>query len=169
MGSLPSPPIQSPFSDAAANPFSEQPQTRSEGLNPYATPAELHQPNWQTPLTIDQARARLLGPAIGMFLCALAGLGFMALAALGALTDNPAEDVIANGFFVGYFIFGMVSRVVQLAGAVAMWRVQNYSLAMTGAVCALVPCEMFCCLPSLPFGIWGLIVLNNAAVKAAFR
>jgi hypothetical protein len=39
---------------------------------------------------------------------------------------------------------------------------------MTGAISALIPCEVYCWIPSLPFGIWALIVLNNAEVKAAF-
>jgi len=114
-----------------------------------------------------------------MILFALAGLGFMALVAVVFAVDpnrifkevgpDPAERVGAYGFLIAYFTLGLLSRCVQLAGAIAMLRVRGYSLAMAGAISAMIPCEIYCCLPCLPFGIWGLVMLLSWDVKRAFR
>ena len=40
---------------------------------------------------------------------------------------------------------------------------------MTAAIVAVIPCVAPCCLLSLPFGIWALVVLGDSSVKAAFR
>jgi hypothetical protein len=81
---------------------------------------------------------------------------------------DPAERAGAIGFLVAYFGVGFLTRALQILGAIAMLRQRGYGLAMAGAICGLIPCEYFCCLPSLPFAIWALIVLNSAEVKAAF-
>jgi hypothetical protein len=114
-----------------------------------------------------------------MIVFALTGLGFMALLGGVLATEpnvvfkdigpDPAERAGAYGFFVAYFTVGLLTRVMQLLGAISMLRVRGYSLAMVGAISALFPCEIYCCLPSLPLGIWALIVLSSADVKRAFR
>jgi hypothetical protein len=133
---------------------------------------------WAAQMPKEQVRARLVGPAIGMIVFAVVGLAFMALLGVVIAADpdqvfkdvgkDPAERAGAMGFFVAYFTVGFVSRVVQLLGAIAMLRMRGYSLAMAGAICAIIPCEIYCCLPCLPLGIWALIVLNNAQAKSAF-
>jgi len=50
-----------------------------------------------------------------------------------------------------------------------MMRLESYALAITGCILALIPCVSPCCLIGLPFGIWGLVVLNDQTVKPAFR
>jgi hypothetical protein len=151
-------------------------------LNPYAAPQSVFAPDLFHPISgpqlIERARFRLLGPAIGMILFALCGLAFMAM--IGAVVavdpnrlfkevgNDPAERAGAYGFFIAYFSVGLISRLVQIAGAIAMLRVRGYGLAMAGAISALVPCEVYCCIPSLPFGIWGVVMLLNTDVKRAF-
>jgi hypothetical protein len=161
-----------------ANPFADQPLLQST-MNPYAPPAGPAMQAWPAQMTKEQARARLLGPAIGLIVFAIAGLGFMALLGIVMVADpdevfkdvgqDPAEKAGAVGFFAAYFTVGLVTRIVQLLGAIAMLRARGYALAMAGAICAIIPCEIYCCLPCLPLGIWALAVLNNAQVKAAFQ
>ncbi|HOM18958.1 MAG TPA: hypothetical protein PLQ00_16625 [Thermoguttaceae bacterium] len=50
-----------------------------------------------------------------------------------------------------------------------MKHLQNYPLAMTAALLAVIPCTSPCCVLSMPFGLWALVVLTDPAVKAAFR
>jgi len=155
----------------------------SPSTNPFASPANIFAADPFQPVssvvTAERVRSRLLAPAIGMIVFALTGLLFMAMGAVVMISDpsqmlrnvgdNPAERAGAMGFFVAYFSVGLITRLVQLLGAIAMLRVRGYSLAMAGAIATVIPCEVYCCLPCLPFGVWALIVLNSAEVKAAFR
>lgn len=113
-----------------------------------------------------------------MIVFALTGLAVMALVAIMATIDpellfrevgrDPAERAGAFGFWIAYFGVGFLTRALQILGAVAMLRQRGYGLALAGAIAGLIPCEYICCLPSLPFAIWALIVLNSGEVKAAF-
>jgi hypothetical protein len=174
-------PLSSP-APAFDQPASANPPAGA-AMNPYAPPANVfaQDPFQQlpAPMAAERARSRLLAPAIGMIVFAVAGLGFMALVAVGFaldpngvfknVGDDPAQRVGAYGFFVAYFTVGLLTRVLQLLGAIAMLRGRGYRLALAGAISTVIPCEVYCCLPCLPFGIWALIVLNNRDVKAAFR
>jgi hypothetical protein len=54
-----------------------------------------------------------------------------------------------------------------LFGALKMLRMENRSLAIAACIVALLPCSC-CCFFGIPFGIWGLIVLNKPEVKSQF-
>jgi hypothetical protein len=54
-----------------------------------------------------------------------------------------------------------------LFGAIKMLKLQNHTLAFIACIVAMLPCSC-CCLFGLPFGIWGLIVLNKPEVKSQF-
>jgi len=55
-----------------------------------------------------------------------------------------------------------------LFGAIKMSRLQNHTLAIIACIVAMLPCGC-CCVLGLPFGIWGLIVLNKPEVKSHFQ
>jgi hypothetical protein len=76
-------------------------------------------------------------------------------------TRGPAAFVVQSGF--------AVVAVVILVGAIQMIRVRTWGLALTSAILAMVHVGSCCCLFGIPFGIWALIVLCDAEVKAAFR
>jgi hypothetical protein len=63
----------------------------------------------------------------------------------------------------------LVVGVVVILGAVKMMRCQSYGLAFTSAILAMIPQISPCCCLGLPFGIWAVVVLSRAEVKAAFR
>lgn len=63
----------------------------------------------------------------------------------------------------------LLSAVVCLFGAIQMLRLRFYGLAMAAAVLMLIPCHGCCCCLNLVAGIWALIVLSKAEVKAAFQ
>jgi hypothetical protein len=65
-------------------------------------------------------------------------------------------------------LFGLVWGGLVFAGGHRLEHLENYPLAMTGSIVALLPCNV-CCLLGLPFGIWALIVLNDPDVRNAFR
>jgi hypothetical protein len=165
-----------------SNPFGDKPSPYGPApVNPYAPPnpaANYFQPMKPAFGSRDAIRPWLLGPAIGSVIFAVCGLGFMAMVVLGLSIDpkiledapqDPAEQIGFYGFFVVYFAGGLITRLIQLIGAIALFRVRGYSLAMAAMICALLPCDVYCCIFCLPIGIWGLIVLNKPEVKAAFQ
>lgn len=73
--------------------------------------------------------------------------------------DNPANMVQLAG--------GLVLNLLAVVGGIKMRSLSGYGLAMTGAVCGIIPVSGCCCL-TMPVGIWAVVVLANADVKRAF-
>ena len=73
-----------------------------------------------------------------------------------------------GGIGIAVGILGILFDLVILFGAIKMRQLQNYGLAMTAAILAMLPCGL-CCIIGLPFGIWALVILLDANVKAAFQ
>lgn len=71
---------------------------------------------------------------------------------------------------------GIFGNLLQLAtngliifGALKMKNLESRGLAMAASIVALIPCFSSCYCLGIPVGIWSLVVLNSADVKAAFR
>jgi predicted Zn finger-like uncharacterized protein len=128
------------------------------------------------------AASAVAGPAISLMalgglaiaLCVLGlllnllGVGLMAAApkqgAAGPQSTNVAVNAITG---VGSAIFGLVYWSLVTLGAVKMKNLSSYGFAMTSCILAMLPCSL-CCILGLPFGIWGIVVLNKPEVKEAF-
>jgi hypothetical protein len=78
--------------------------------------------------------------------------------------DKTAE-MIQNA--VGIVLGGVIDLVI-LIGGFRMKGLRSYGLAMTAAILAIIPCNS-CCLIGLPAGIWAVVALSNADVKAGFQ
>ena len=66
-------------------------------------------------------------------------------------------------------LFFMAMNGLVLLGAIKMLRLQSRALAMTACIVAMIPFTVSCCcVLGLPFGIWGLVVLNKPEVKSHF-
>ena len=61
----------------------------------------------------------------------------------------------------------LVVYPVVIAGAAGMLRLRWYSLSLTAALFALLPCSLMWVV-SAPIGVWATVVLLQADVKAAF-
>lgn len=93
------------------------------------------------------------------------------LAAAGAGNNAEAGGAIVQlvAGVVGNFI-GLALQGVILFGALKMRNLENYGMAMAAAIIACIPCcGSPCYILGIPFGIWALVVLNDAQVKASFR
>lgn len=66
-------------------------------------------------------------------------------------------------------VIGIAFNIVTLIGGIKMKSARSYGLSMASAILIMLPCAGCCCLIGLPFGIWALVVMNQAEVKAAFR
>ncbi len=65
-------------------------------------------------------------------------------------------------------VVGVLCSLLSVLGGVSMLKQKLYGVCILGAVAGMLPISSCCCL-GLPFGIWAIIVLMNADVKAAFR
>ena len=156
--------------------------------NPYSAPGLVNAGQTASPVSGVHPSDRVSGPAIGIMVTSVIGLVVAALslilnlfgAGIGAAgmmgAFGGAGDLEDAGFtFVQMVssvlqaIAGLVVGVVCLFGANKMRNLESYKLAMASSVLIMVPCISPCCILGLPFGIWGLVVLNDSIVKAAFR
>ncbi|MEW4455476.1 hypothetical protein AB1L30_22595 [Bremerella sp. JC817] len=171
---------KSPTGGAApSNPFGETndpfgPPAR----NPYASPSSHSHAYGQQAATRSAARAQLIGPAIGVLVSTVLGLllnivwwiASMMQVENDAGINDPEERV---GVYVVLCIMFGLPTLLSLFTCVAMVRamqVRTYGLVMCGFVLSLTPFSGGCgCILAMAFGIWGIVVMCNESVKAAFR
>ena len=75
----------------------------------------------------------------------------------------------SGGSAIFWGIVGILMGVVIILGAVKMMKLQSYGIALTASIVALISCVSPCCVITLPFGIWAMVVLCNADVRSAFE
>jgi hypothetical protein len=122
-------------------------------------------------------------PAIALIVTASLGIAYYLFNAVFVLTGGvafqhelPAEaPPWMKSFIEGARgpLAGAVSLLVAaldgfvLLGAIKMFRLQSFGIALASAIIAMLPCQC-CCVLGLPFGIWALVVLNKPEVKSQF-
>lgn len=127
------------------------------------------------------AAARVKGPAIALIVIAALGILGQLLSMLANLagmrsmpSDLPPQyerwvTMMSGGLGVLATVVALAIGGLIIYGAMKMMSLENYGLAMAASIVAMVPCLSPCCCLGLPVGIWALVVLSNAEVKAAFR
>jgi len=90
---------------------------------------------------------------------------------LGAMSGDT--DLAMNQAFSG--VAGVVSAVIAIIinavvvfGAIKMKKLESWTFSLVSAILFTLPCSV-CCLVNTPIGIWAIVTLVNAEVKAAFR
>lgn len=130
---------------------------------------------------------KVKGPAIALII--LGGLIILhALAVLvmavfaGAILNLPGAGMNANREQLEQLgpmltvIYGAVS-VFMIAvggfvvfGGLRMMKLRSWTVALFAAIAGMVPClSGYACLLGVPIGIWAIVVLSQADVKAAFQ
>jgi hypothetical protein len=119
------------------------------------------------------------GPAIALVITASLGLAVYVLLILALLVGFNRDLSNFSPQFQQLFmanhgklavlraLFALVINGVVLFGALKMMKLQGHSFAIITCILAMIPCSC-CCLLGLPFGIWGLVVLNKPEVKSQF-
>ena len=72
---------------------------------------------------------------------------------------------------VGWLIsgaLGVIANIIILVGSWKMKSLKAYGFSLGVMILAMIPCNA-CCMITFPLSIWGLVVLNDANVKAAFK
>jgi hypothetical protein len=62
----------------------------------------------------------------------------------------------------------IIIGIFIILGCIKMKRLENYGMAMTVTIIAMLPCLSPCCCLGLPLGIWSLVVLSKPEVKQYF-
>jgi predicted Zn finger-like uncharacterized protein len=99
---------------------------------------------------------RIFGPGLNAKMLARSGI-------------QVAQPGLNAGVFLGgaFDVLSMILPIVMVVGAFKMKNLQNYTLALTTCILAILPLHCCCCI-GLPFGIWGLVMLSKPEVKDAF-
>lgn len=165
-------------SQPSSNPFSDGPDPfGAPSDNPYLSPAPSSSSYAPRTASRDEARSKLMGPAIGILVSNGLGLVFVGLAAVVTVIDLMDGGFNANRGGPEVLVVSLIQLVIPLLFTIvtitAMIRalsVRNYGLVMTGFILSITPCSGgICCLIGMAFGIWGIVVMNDDSVKAAFR
>ena len=132
------------------------------------------------PAARSTALSKIGPPAIA--LAVVAGLdGLLCLASLGMnllgiastpLVDARGDERVAwflSGIWgMAWALFGLGVSGFLLWGALRMRELASYPLALSVCIVSMVPCLSPCCLLGVPFGIWGLVVMHDQAVRPHF-
>ena len=133
-----------------------------------------------TPMTTAAVPDQVNGPSIGLIVVAV--LGFIAQAtsvifhlvgaSFFAMSQMPRQawaNMLSGTLGMMLSIVGILVSGLILAGGLKMRKFENYPLAMTASIVAMIPCISPCCIVGLPIGIWALVVLSKPEVKSAFH
>jgi len=88
---------------------------------------------------------------------------------------DPNAPGVKEGFMIGMYgtmvvdVLGLVLQAVVILGAYNLLMLKNRSLAYAANVISCIPCISACCVIGIPIGIWGLVTMNDAAVKPHFE
>ena len=82
--------------------------------------------------------------------------------------DQQAMMMFQGIWGIATSVIATICGIVIIIGSVKMMRLQSYGFAMTACILAMLPITSPCCCLGLPIGIWGIVVLCDPQVKAAF-
>ncbi|MEZ6138334.1 MAG: hypothetical protein R3C53_25910 [Pirellulaceae bacterium] len=163
--------------------FGDNPNQYS-GPNPYAVPSgDQFSPTGGPPG--GAAASKVKGPAIALLILCPIGILFLCLdiagriygivtGEVGFLGEN-AQAAQMQGAVIGNYVglvfdfLAIIGQAYVGFGAYKMLKLENRQAAYSACVLSVIPCMSACCLLGIPFGIWGIVVMNDPAVKQAFR
>ena len=131
--------------------------------------------------SLNYARGKVFAPAITLVVMCLISLGLLLLAlafdlwfVLSGTARRMAQaregaQEIAIVIRVLWSLLMSVSNVVILTGALRMKELRNRGLSQVACILALIPCLGPCFVLGIPFGIWGLVALNDPDVRRSFE
>ncbi len=143
-----------------------------------------------------RAKQDVIGPAVGLMVTAGLGILYTLLDIAWILLGNNTARMdalyrdldrtygqnaeVIRGMQMAMGPVGIIIRaagilvcILILYGAVKMKNLENYGLAITVSILAMIPCLSPClspcCVIGLPMGIWALVILNKTEIKSSFR
>jgi hypothetical protein len=171
--------MSSGFPPSSPNSFGDFP-------NPYQSPSAFSSVGGAPGQGREAAKERVKIPAIilmvlapfAMILFVVDGAGRvigMQNPELVPAFGDPNAPGVKEGMMVGNTIgmvvdvLGLILQFVVIVGAYHMMTLKNRTLAFVANLISCVPCLTACCVLGIPIGIWGLVVMNDSAVKQYFE
>lgn len=129
------------------------------------------------------AMQKVNGPAIGLMVTAGVGILYQLLmivlnvlgtginmASMAGQSGTPEgmTHLMSGTLGIVGGVIAILMGGVVFFGASKMRALQNWPFALAAAVLAIIPCLSPCCCIGIPVGIWALVVLFDANVKASF-
>lgn len=151
--------------------------------NPYQSPDQSSIPQLGTSGN-EAARAIVKLPAmilmilsiIAIFFAILAiglnifGVGMTAFMPEGQADQQETVAIWMQGITgIIWQIFSVAMYSFMVYGCKKMMALESRAIALTTLILAVIPCCSPCCIFSMPFGIWGLVVMFNPVVKTSFK
>jgi hypothetical protein len=111
----------------------------------------------------------ILGQLVGMVM-RLVGVGMNTMPTSNMSAEQARiMNMMSGGLGVVGALLAVAIGAFIIYGGMKMMNLQSYGLALAAAIVIMIPCLSPCCCLGLPAGIWAIVVLSNAEVKAAFR
>lgn len=121
------------------------------------------------------ARAKVSGPAIVLITLSALTVGLLVLALIvdvwliaSGLAAQAGQEDSAIFVRIVWSLLMLGANGVILVGALRMKDLRSRALCQAACILALIPCLGPSFILGIPFGIWGLIVLNDPAVAQSF-
>lgn len=126
------------------------------------------------------ARSKVQGPSVGLTVVSaiciailLPALAFDAWLLLsGAAGELRKPQGLANETKVTvravWGLLVLAANLVIITGALRMRVARNLGLARAACLLSVIPCFGPCFVLGIPFGVWGLVVLNDPRVRDGF-
>ena len=123
--------------------------------------------------------SKVKGPAIGLIVLGAIGIVLGVLGVLGiggadadalAQVDEQTRGILeaVNKFGRAWGVLVLLSSAFVVWGGLQMKGLKSWLPALLACFVVMTPLVSCSCVLGIPIGIWGLIVLFNAEVKAAF-
>jgi hypothetical protein len=118
---------------------------------------------------------RVSAPAIGLLVAGVvSGIGSLLwlvmlifFSALIFASDDSKDAMIGVGFWIPIALIRLALDGLTIYGALQMRQLASWNMSLGGAIAASLPCS-FCCILTMPLGIWAIVVLLNDEVKRDF-
>lgn len=120
-----------------------------------------------------------MGPAIGVIVGQVLGFFVMIPFLMGVVSgvqeaaaegESPEAKIIA--FIILFVMFGLppLLSFFTIFAMIRAMAVRNYGIVLTGFILSITPLSgCVSCVVALIFGVWGIVVMFDDSVKAAFR
>lgn len=101
--------------------------------------------------------------------------GLVRFSGLNGKVNLPTNEAEKFGYYVGTFgiygiaVISLILTPLIVFGAIRMMKGQSRTLAMVAAILSILPITSCCFLIGGIFGVWALVVLMQADVKAFFH
>lgn len=132
----------------------------------------------------EMAASAVKGPAIALIVTAALGMVLYLIRSVLLLANGGMHQAVPANIppegrrffelmqgptasFSGFYL--AATNGLILFGALRMLKLRGHNFALITCILAMIPCfSGGCCLLGLPFGIWGIVVLNKPEVKSQF-